>query len=259
MHYAMLFSACLLLASEPAVHEIALQSGDICSVVPLDIDGITALLLTKCRASSGELLWSVESPMVRSDAAYGLVCEGASGNVLSVCSYGEGYTDILIQLIDPAGNVIRRDTIAMQCYDSPQALRFTGEGFVLLWDSWSEQRGVHMALIDNNGSVAKTEFVSYTVNPGPVALSAGNVIRVGLSPILAQSDVLFCYSPEGELLWSLAPPLPASAELIQEISLKVTGEFSVVWRSLPRSDGETGIVVTEHYSNGEINSEPSNN
>jgi len=140
----------------------------------------------------------------------------------------------------------------MECYDSPQALTSTACGFILLWDSWSQQRGIHIALVSWEGIVSKTCFVSYTINPGPVAMDAGEVVLVGLSPLLADRDVLFCYSPDGDLLWSEAPELPETAQLIEKIELLESGLFTVLWHSLPDSEGGTVSTFTRHDCKGGI-------
>ena len=238
---AIIFSASGLTDSLP------LSDGGICRVIRDDLNEYTSVLRIESVDSGGAVRWTAEALPVRNDALSGLISESAQGGILFASAFGEGYTDILLQLFSDRGELLNADTVSLVCYDSPQALVVTENGFALAWDSWSEERGIHLAFISSQGRVVDTRFATGTVNPGPVALeSIDGWLVLGVSPILAEDDVLFFYSRTGERRRSITPELPDEAQLIESIQHSETGTFSVVWKSLPDEDGNAVISITEH-------------
>ena len=239
---------CIMIAAvSGSVHSVPLTDGGFCRVIQNEINDCTSVLRIESVDSSGSVRWMADALPVRNDAVSGLVSESSDGKILFTSEFGEGYTDILLQLFSNEGDLLNSDTISLVCYDSPQALISTGVGFVLAWDSWSEERGVHLAFISADGSIDRTEFLTGTVNPGPVAMAElGNTVVVGVSPILSEGEILFFYSENGERLHAETPVLSQHAQLIESLQPTGAGTFSVHWKSLSDSDGNTMETATEH-------------
>lgn len=244
----MWISAILLLVGVPeTMDDVTLLNGGTCRIVQSEAGEYSSVLQVQYLNRDGDALWSSAALPVRRDAAAGTVIESPRGEILAACAFGEGYTDILLQLFDSTGNLLNADTISLNCYDTPQALAVTGSGFALAWDSWSEERGVHLAFVDHGGTVLSTDFVSETVNPGPVALvSAGSVLVLAVSPLLAQGDILNFYSTAGERIGAEKPILPDAAQLIQSASVVSGDSVETIWETLPDSCGATVETVSRH-------------
>jgi hypothetical protein len=233
------------------IHSVPLSDGGICGVIQEELGEYTSVLRIESVDSGGAVRWTAGALPVRNDAVSGLVSESSDGKILFASAFGEGYTDILLQLFNGSGDLLNSDTISLVCYDTPLALVSTSEGFALAWDSWSGERGVHIAFLDGDGTVVRTVFVTGTVNPGPAALAVfHSSVIIGVSPLLAQDEILFCYSEDGERLWADRPVLPEGAELIESIAPSGDGTLSVLWKSLPDADGRTHDTVTEHSVTG---------
>lgn len=221
---------CSFLCYADVVDEIVLQDGSRICIV-LEEDGFDLLPVVTGEAPGGSP-WRFEAPRVREDAPGGYLCSAGEGCVLAAVAYGTGYTDILLVLLGPDGAVLGSDTIAFTCYDSPYELLATEEGYTLLWDSWSEERGLHLAFIGPECSVDTTLFVAETVNPGPAEMIVfRDHILVAVSPLLAVDRVLFCFSSRGEPEWSVYPLLPQGADFITGLSADSAG-ITMSWRAL---------------------------
>lgn len=226
------------------------MQGGILDVLPVDGEGIYLILgenVSPCEtiiriglvSPDGILLWQNESVTVRSDAVASVICPAVDGGILSANAFGSGYTDILLTRWSRTGTVLNTDTIAMQCYDAPGGLIQHDGGYILLWDSWSEDRGLHLAELDESGNVLETVFAFETIHPGATTLAGDeNLFVVGISPLLAgDNPALIGYSSFGHELWSFHMPweIQDSTDYIVALSLSDSGEQVALWKTLAGS------------------------
>ncbi len=204
----------------------------------------------------GELLWERESGIVRVDATGVSACLCRDGGFLTALAFGIGYTDILITKWNIEGEALSSDTISFLCYDSPQNLFQFKNGFVLMWDSWSSQRGVHLARLDQNGSVIETVFAVETLNPASTALAADdNSFVVAVSPIVAcDNPALTAYTAVDTLLWSHFLPEKDHnyADFVVDLSYTPSGELVALWETMATGEQPASYCVTEHSRNGDM-------
>ena len=238
-------------------------NGNIVSVLPVSGDGCYIISSSQVFPQSdaisvsllsevGELIWKHENATVRDDAGGGVLCPGEDGGVVTAVTFGTGYTDILITKWSSSGEELNSDTISFVCYDSPMNLFQFGEGFVLMWDSWSSQRGLHLALLDENGTVIETVFAVETLHPGPTAFTTeDNSFVLAVSPILAHDNPeLTSYASVHDVVWSHFLPEKDHdyADFIVDLSFAPSGELVALWRTMePES-----YYVTEHSRNGNM-------
>ncbi|MCK5841503.1 MAG: hypothetical protein KAH31_05010 [Candidatus Sabulitectum sp.] len=204
----------------------------------------------------GELLWERESGTVRGDATDVSACPCFDGGFLTALAFGIGYTDILITKWSTTGEVIASDTISFFCYDSPQNLFQFQDGYVLMWDSWSSQRGVHLARLDQNGSVIETVFAVETLHPAGTALAVEeNSFAVAVSPIVAiENPQLTGYGSVDNVLWSHFLPEKDHeyGDFVVDLSYAPSGELVALWRTMATGEQPASYCVTEHSRNGDM-------
>ncbi len=241
--------------------------GDILSVLPVSGEGhylvssqnisenetaISIGLLSQ----EGELLWERESVIVRGDAIDASACTCFDEGFLTAIAFGIGYTDILITKWSTTGEVLASDTISFFCYDSPLDLFQFKDGYVLMWDSWSSQRGLHLALLDENATVIETVFAVETLHPGPTALTVdNNSFVLAVSPILAiDSPELTSYSSVHDVIWSQYLPVRDDdyPDFAYDVSYAPSGELAVLWNTMATGEQSASYCVTVHSQEGHM-------
>jgi len=243
------------ICSGNVIDAVSLPHGDVCLLFSETTETeATTLKLCRYRPLEG-VLWSLETPPVRADAAQGVLGLTPEGKIITAVQINEGYTDIFIGTYSQGGELLHADTLTTQCYDEPQTICSTEEGMVLAWDSWSEERGVHLATIDEEGVVTGKHFITPTAHPMNIAMdhNAGLTV-VGVSPLAAEDDVLFGINENGSVLWSVGTDcgLPDEASMILDIALEEDGGFQVLWNSGPAGGEVPRYVVTTHLAGGEV-------
>lgn len=235
------------------VHDVLLMpSGEICVLRTAEsgIENISNELAMF--SSSGQLSWQVEVASVRRDAAGGVLLLTEEGNILCACEEGGGYTDVFIGIYNSSGEILNSDVISRECYDSPECICAVEEGILLVWDSWSEERGIHLAFLGENAAVRNTEFISGTAHPMNTALDhrSGATI-LGVSPIAAEEEVLFGLSDQGSVLWS-SNCFPEGAMVIHDIEVEESGEFTVLWGDVTVGVDGSSLLLTSHSNCGDV-------
>lgn len=237
--------------------------GNILSVIPVSGDGCYIISSSRMYAESdtiyvsllseeGELIWKHENTTVRNDAVGAVLCPGLDGGIVTAVTFGTGYTDILITKWSSSGEELNSDTISFVCYDSPSNLFQFSDGYVFMWDSWSSQRGLHLALFDENGTVIETVFAVETLHPGSTAITVeDNSFVLAVSPILAlDNPQLTSYASVNDVVWSdfLTEKDHDYADFVVDVSYAPSGELVALWRTMePES-----YYVTEHSRNGNM-------
>lgn len=241
--------------------------GNILSVLPVSDDGYYIIsssqvfpqsdaISVSLLSEEGQLIWKHESTTVRGDAVGGVLCPGEDGGVVTAVTFGTGYTDILITKWSTTGEVLASDTISFFCYDSPLDLFQFKDGYVLMWDSWSSQRGLHLALLDENGAVIETIFAVETLHPGGTAMTIeDNSFVLAVSPILAlENPELTCYSSVHDVVWSHLLPVKDHdyADFVVDVSYAPSGELVALWRTMATGEQPAEYCVTKHSRNGNM-------
>ncbi len=248
----LIFLAAAVAYCNPVHDVLVMPSGEVCvlgsaeSTTEISNNELTML------TPSGDVLWQMDTPPVRAGAAGGVLSLTARGNIFCACEEGDGYTDVLMGLYSPSGEVLSTDMISRECYDSPQAVCAVGDGMLLAWDSWSEERGIHLAVISENGTVESTEFIAGTIHPMNIAMDhQGGVTVLGVSPVASEEGVLFGLSQEGSVLWS-SSYCPEDAMVIHDIAVEDSGEFAVLWGTVPVGIGSSSLILTRHSAGGGV-------
>ncbi len=224
-----------------------IASGAIFEVLPVPGDGVYFLsadssefleseISVGCISESGELLWKEPIGIRRSDAGGGVLCSSLDDGILTAVSCGGGYTDILILKCSNSGEILNRDTIAFVCYDTPSDLFAFNNGYILLWDSWSTERGLHLASIDSSGNVIETVFATGTIQPAASSVSSNSTsFVVAVAPLLMEGNTpLKAYTGIGDNIWSHRLPRTEEgyADFVVDISYLDSGEQVALWSTL---------------------------
>ncbi len=241
--------------------------GDILSVLPVSGEGCylisssrmyheNDLIYVSLLSEDGELIWKHENATVRGDAVDAVLCPGLDGGIVTAVTFGTGYTDILITKWSRSGEELNSDTISFECYDYPRNLFQFSDGYVLVWDSWSSQKGLHLALLDENGTVIETVFAFETLYPGSTSVTVeDNSFVLAVSPILAlDNSELTSYASVHDVLWShfLPEKDDVCADLVVDVSYAPSGELVALWRTMATGEQPASYCVTVHSQNGHM-------
>ena len=204
----------------------------------------------------GNLVWQKEIATVRSDAAAVSICPVSDGGILTATAYGTGYTDILVSKWSNSGEILNTDTIAYDCYDAPYQLTPFGEDYLLLWDSWSDERGLHLALVNSSGNVTETVFAVETAHPAPTILSSSeNSFTVALSPaVTMEATSLVKFYELESIEWSQIPQLEDDLNpcFARDMIVKDSGEFTVIWELFEFMGKISKCVIAEYSEDGTL-------
>ncbi len=204
----------------------------------------------------GNMLWQNEIATVREDAMAVSICSAQEGGILTATASGSGYTDILVTKWNSAGEALNSDTIAFFCYDTPYQLISFEKDYLLLWDSWSDERGLHLALIDSSGNIVNTSFVIPTMHPAPTVLSATeNFFIIALSPIVTMEETsLVKFTGFESLVWSQVSQLEYEFNpcYSQDLIIESSGKFVVIWELLEFMGEISKYVISEYSIDGTL-------
>lgn len=241
-----------ILTSQPVLGE------GIYFVSSKQINPIDEILVLGLLSFEGELLWQKETVTVRSDAEGVCLCPAPDNGILSATAFGTGYTDILITKWSSSGEVLNRDTMALECYDAPYQLTSFDEGFLLLWDSWSDERGLHLASIDSSGNIIDTIFAVETMHPAPAALSTteNSFILVASPVVTFDEPSLVNYAGLDSIIWS--HDLPFEEEyypcFVVDFFIEDSEKFNLLWDINGWSGEIDEYISTQHSKDGRVES-----
>ena len=204
----------------------------------------------------GNILWQEEIATVRSDAAAVSICSAQDGGILTATAYGTGYTNILVTKWNSAGEILNTDTIAYDCYDAPYQLTPFADGYLLLWDSWSDERGLHLASIDSTGDVIETVFAVETMHPAPSALSADeNSFIVASSPaVIVEQNSLIKFAGLESIEWSQISQLEDEFDpcFSRDLIIEDSGKFIVLWELFDFMGEISKCIIAEYSIDGTL-------
>ncbi|GEM_PF-3254839 len=129
------------------------------------IDGSDAILLSRID-SEGEASFVDTLATVRDDAASCRLISIENGGCAAVAETGTGYTGVALRSYDQDGTLEWELIEDGFCYDSPyELLEIPGGGFLLLWDSWSEERGLWVMCVSPDGEAIWKTHAIPTAHP----------------------------------------------------------------------------------------------
>jgi len=207
------------------------------------------------RVEAGEVLPAETLGTVRSDAAACRLAAAEDGGCLAAVELGEGYTLVSLQHRAADGARIRESTYDLTCYDSPHGLLADAEGgALLLWDSWSDLRGLWVAKVLPDGRIAWSRCVLQTQHPyyDGFCSAPGGGCLVAASPLTAWGDtVMVEVDADGRTVdaWRAAALDSLGLCTCQGI-WEEGGGFLSAWSEEPVPETLDGLVLVEPIAGG---------
>lgn len=153
--------------------------------------------------------------VVRSDAVNCQVAPMTGGGCAAATEVGMGYTAVSLRAYGADGNLDWEVVEDGTCYDSPCGLVEASDGgLYLLWDSWSDDRGLWVLRAEPDGEVTWRTFVLPTLHPMPSRLCPapdGGCVVAATTLVLEGETCVVLLDGEGR------PETTWSSEVLQEV------------------------------------------